>query len=107
MSPSYEIFISYGHLDDMFQRLILPLTGLILAQPTFAQKQSTETFKQPVQTAIRAARLLDVKTGALISNAVVLVEGERIVGSWVGTNHSSGRKRDRFRRHDAAARLDR
>jgi len=74
----------------MFQRLILPLTGLILAQPTFAQKQSTETFKQPVQTAIRAARLLDVKTGELISNAVVLVEGERIVAVGSGLTIPAG-----------------
>jgi len=61
-----------------------------LAQPTFAQKQSTETFKQPVQTAIRAARLLDVKTGELISNAVVLVEGERIVAVGSGLTIPAG-----------------
>ena len=69
----------------MVQRLIILLAALIvvLSPRTLAQKQSTESSKQPVQTAIRAARLLDVKTGALINNAVVLVEGERIsaVGS--------------------------
>lgn len=31
------------------------------------------------QTAIRAARMLDVDTGQLVSNAVVVVEGDRIV----------------------------
>ena len=67
------------------RRILLFLAALILAlsPPTFAQKQSTDNSKPSVQIAIRAARLLDVKTGALINNAVVLVEGERIsaVGS--------------------------
>jgi imidazolonepropionase-like amidohydrolase len=47
------------------------------------KEQSTKNSKQPLQTAIRAARLLDVKTGALVNNAVVLIDGERIsaVGS--------------------------
>jgi len=67
----------------MIERPITLLAALILAlsPSTFAQKQSSENSKQ--QTAIRAARLLDVKTGLLITNAVVLVEGERIsaVGS--------------------------
>src|SRR6185295_1918104 len=69
----------------MIQTTIIALAALTLAllPPTFGQNQSTKDYKQSVQTAIRAARLLDVKTGALINNAVVLVEGERIfaVGS--------------------------
>ena len=68
----------------MGQRPIILLAALIvvLSPSTLAQKQSTENSK-PVRIAIRAARLLDVKTGALINNAVVLVEGDRIsaVGS--------------------------
>ncbi|HYV12612.1 MAG TPA: amidohydrolase family protein [Pyrinomonadaceae bacterium] len=69
----------------MIQTTIIALAALTLAllPPTFGQNQSTKDYKQSVPTAIRAARLLDVKTGALINNAVVLVEGERIsaVGS--------------------------
>jgi hypothetical protein len=42
---------------------IIALAALTLAllPPTFAQNQSTKDYKQPVQTAIRAARLLDVE----------------------------------------------
>lgn len=69
----------------MLQQPLTRLAVLILtlSPPTFAQKQSSQKPKQPLQTAIRAARLLDVKTGVLINDAVVLVEGERIsaVGS--------------------------
>src|ERR1043165_9738752 len=67
----------------MIQRPLIILTVLIaLAPHTFAQEQSVKNSK-PLPTAIRAARLLDVKTGVLINNAVVLVDGERIsaVGS--------------------------
>jgi imidazolonepropionase-like amidohydrolase len=68
----------------MIQRPIIVIAVLLLglSPRTFAQQQATQKSK-PVQTAIRAARLLDVKTGALITNAVVLIEGERIsaVGS--------------------------
>lgn len=68
----------------MIQRsILLAALTLALSPPTFAQNQSTKDSKQSVQTAIRAARLLDVKTGALINNAVVLIQGDRIsaVGS--------------------------
>jgi len=76
----------------MIQKLITVLAALmlVLSPPTFAQKQSTETSKQPVQIAIRAARLLDVKTGALINNAVVLVEGERILAVGSGLTIPAG-----------------
>ena len=64
---------------------ILMLAALVvgLPSPVFTRKQVTDNPKRPLQTAVRAARLLDVKNGTLISNAVVLVEGERIsaVGS--------------------------
>jgi len=50
----------------MIQRPLIILTALIaLAPHTFAQEQSAKNSK-PLRTAIRAARLLDVKTGALI-----------------------------------------
>ena len=56
----------------MIQRPFTILTALIvaLAPCTFAQEQSPKNSKQPLQTAIRAARLLDVKSGTLVNNAV-------------------------------------
>jgi len=76
----------------MIQRPITFLAVLILAlsPPTFAQKQSTENSKQPALTAIRAARLLDVKAGVLINNALVLVEGERITAVGSGLSIPAG-----------------
>ncbi len=66
----------------MIQRPIIAVAAallLVLSPQTRAQNQPTEKSKQPlVQVAIRAARLLDVKSGALINNAVVLIEGEQI-----------------------------
>jgi len=67
----------------MIQRPLIILTALIVtfSPRTFAQEQSPKNPE--LQTAICAARLLDVKTGALVNNAVVLIEGDRIsaVGS--------------------------
>jgi len=69
-------------VDELIQRPIIAVAAallLVLSPQTRAQNQPTEKSKQPlVQVAIRAARLLDVKSGALINNAVVLIEGERI-----------------------------
>ena len=64
----------------MIGRLIIILAALIvgLSSAVSAQTQPTENSNRPLQTAIRAARLLDVKNGTLINNAVVLIEGERI-----------------------------
>lgn len=68
----------------MIRRSLIMLSALILGlpSPVFTQKQATDNSQRP-QTAVRAARLLDVKSGTLINNAVVLIEGERIsaVGS--------------------------
>jgi imidazolonepropionase-like amidohydrolase len=69
----------------MIRRPLIMLAALILGlpAPAFTQKQATDHSQQPLQTAVRAARLLDVKHGTLIDNAVVLIDGERIsaVGS--------------------------
>jgi imidazolonepropionase-like amidohydrolase len=75
----------------MIQSSIIVVAALLLAlpPPTFAQKQP-ENSKQPAQIAIRAARLLDVKTGTLINNAVVLVEGERISAAGSGLSIPAG-----------------
>ena len=69
----------------MVLKPLIMLAALILGlpSPAFTQQQATDNSQRPLQTAVRAARLLDVKTGTLINNAVVLIEGERIsaVGS--------------------------
>ena len=69
----------------MIRRRLIMLAVLIIGLPflAFTQKQATDNSQRPLQTAVRAARLLDVKNGTLINNAVVLIEGERIsaVGS--------------------------
>src|SRR6185503_6099292 len=64
----------------MIPKPLIMLAALILGlpSPVFTQKQATDSSQRPLQTAVRAARLLDVKTGTLINNAVVLIKGERI-----------------------------
>ena len=64
----------------MFRSPIIVLAALILGSPSLVMTQgrSAEGSKPPPRTAVRAARLLDVKSGTLIANAVVLIEGERI-----------------------------
>jgi imidazolonepropionase-like amidohydrolase len=52
---------------------------LITALLTLAQ-----TANQPKLVAVRSARLIDVKSGSVINNAVILIEGERITA--VGSN---------------------
>jgi len=69
----------------MIRRPILMLVALIVGMPSpaFTQERAKSDSGPRLRTAVRAARLLDVKNGTLINNAVVLVEGERItaVGS--------------------------
>ena len=45
---------------------------------------------QPRVTVLHAARLLDVETGAIVSPAEVLVEGDRIAATSVTVNHPPG-----------------
>lgn len=49
-----------------------------------AQAQIADKPEVPAQTVVRAARLIDVRTGNTIPNAVVLIEGDRIKA--VGSN---------------------
>lgn len=58
--------------------IILAALTVALSSPVFAQTQPAEKPKQSLQTAVRAAQLLDVRSGRMINNAVVLIEGERI-----------------------------
>jgi imidazolonepropionase-like amidohydrolase len=59
--------------------LIAAVSLTVTAQAQVAEKRET-----PQQTALRAARLLDVRNGTTITNAVVLIEGDRIKA--VGAN---------------------
>ncbi|HYI00435.1 amidohydrolase family protein [Hyalangium sp.] len=52
------------------------LSSLLLAGSAAAQPSSQETPKKPL--VIRAARLLDVRTGTFIKNPVIVIENERI-----------------------------
>ncbi|HEX8136901.1 MAG TPA: amidohydrolase family protein [Pyrinomonadaceae bacterium] len=60
------------------QFIILVVFFIGLSFPVFAQNQPTKNSTRQPLTAIRAAQLLDVKSGTLIRNAVVVIEGERI-----------------------------
>jgi imidazolonepropionase-like amidohydrolase len=44
----------------------------------------TQPSETPKLIAVRAARMLDVKTGALVRDAVVVIEGERIISAGSG-----------------------
>ena len=70
----------------MVRNKILLLVVLVIGLPfpLVSQTPVPETPRRPPQIAIRAARLLDVKDGRLINNAVVLIEGERIVAVGAG-----------------------
>jgi imidazolonepropionase-like amidohydrolase len=59
--------------------LLKPLLALLLLlAPTGARSQVREQPAAPRLVAIRAARLLDVRSGEMIGDAVVLVEGDRV-----------------------------
>jgi imidazolonepropionase-like amidohydrolase len=61
----------------------LALTLAALNAPS-AQEKDAAPAPAPKRTAVRAARLLDVRAGKVVQNPVVLVEGERITA--VGEN---------------------
>lgn len=81
--------IYLGTLSGMTMKAVtvqttLLLFCLLLVVP--AQGQVNEKRDSPRQTAVRAARLIDVRAGKVISDAVVLIEGDRIKS--VGPNLS-------------------
>jgi imidazolonepropionase-like amidohydrolase len=57
---------------------------LVLSFSYVAPAQETNQRTQPRRIAVRAARMLDVRTGAFVNNAVIVVEGDRVVS--VGSN---------------------
>jgi imidazolonepropionase-like amidohydrolase len=69
----------------MKKRRLLAALALSLASFHIPSAQEKEAAKTPPRrTAVRAARLIDVRDGKVIANPVVLVEGERITA--VGPN---------------------
>lgn len=54
-----------------------PVILFILCAPSFSLSQSSSAPKSPI--VLRAARLLEISTGKIITPGEVLVDGERIV----------------------------
>ena len=61
---------------------LLPL--LLAVLPPLAAAQNPAAPPQPKLTAVRAARMLDVRSGNVVQNAVVLVENGRITAAGAG-----------------------
>ena len=58
--------------------LLLTLSLLVVSETKISTAASTENTQQEELVVLRAARMLDVKTGRLISPAVVVIEKDRI-----------------------------
>jgi imidazolonepropionase-like amidohydrolase len=48
---------------------------------TVMSRQTSEPKQQPKRIAIKAGRLIDTKSGAVINNAVILIEGDKITAA--------------------------
>jgi imidazolonepropionase-like amidohydrolase len=57
------------------------ISALLFSSPACIRAQKAEENKAPARLAIRAARMLDVGRGQLITEAVVLVEGDHITAA--------------------------
>jgi len=57
---------------------------LLLTLPLLCVSLLSQNGPSPAVIGVRSARMLDVKTGKLVSNAVVLVEGEKITAAGAG-----------------------
>jgi imidazolonepropionase-like amidohydrolase len=75
-----------GHMST--RRLVLFPICLLLILAINAAGQSPAAASHPV--VLRAARLLDVKTGKMVKPAEVLVQGERIVEVGTSVKHPDG-----------------
>src|SRR5215470_17049867 len=63
----------------MNKRLILPVICLCLTLSiTLADAQTGEPKQPPKRVAIKAGRLIDTRTGAVIDNAFILIEDDKI-----------------------------
>ncbi|MDQ3014051.1 MAG: amidohydrolase family protein [Acidobacteriota bacterium] len=61
--------------------LALAITLCCLLLPTPAQTEAPKAVKR---VAVKAGRLIDTKTGAVINNAIILIEGEKITAVGAG-----------------------
>jgi imidazolonepropionase-like amidohydrolase len=66
------------------QTLALLPVLLLLAAATIARAQTPPTAAAPKLIAVRAARMLDVRSGNVVANAVVLIENGRIQSAGAG-----------------------
>lgn len=82
---SYARARSRGIMSSVQRAVCVLLASVLLTATACAQRRRAESATAPARTtAIRAARMFDAASGRTLSNAVVLVEGERIVAAGVG-----------------------
>src|SRR5919198_2055493 len=66
----------------MDKGIIFHIACLIFAIPfTVSSAQTGEPKQPPKRIAIKTGRLIDTKTGAVINNAVILIEGDKITAA--------------------------
>lgn len=74
-----------------FAASLLSLLLVAVSPPAAAARQGrTPTQNAPKVTAVRAARMLDVRSGNVITNAVVLIENGRITSAGAGLSVPAG-----------------
>jgi imidazolonepropionase-like amidohydrolase len=69
--------------------LLLMIFSLLSALTTEAARQQ-EKKEIPKKIAIRAGRLIDTKTGAVVNNAIILIEGDKITAAAAGLSIPAG-----------------
>jgi imidazolonepropionase-like amidohydrolase len=75
------------HIQNIRRTLPAMLLLAAIAAPSFAQDQAAAP---PHKVAIRAGRLIDGKNDTVIANALILVEGDKIVSVTAGGNAPAG-----------------
>jgi imidazolonepropionase-like amidohydrolase len=76
-----EIVLDARDLSSGLRHLAVALMGAALTLPSLATGQSPAGSDRPERIALRSARMIDVEEGSVIQDAVVLVEGLRIVAA--------------------------
>jgi imidazolonepropionase-like amidohydrolase len=75
---------------SFFNRLLAFL--LLLSLPNCTRPQNATRPAPAGRVALRAARMLDVASGQVVSNAVILVEGDKVTAAGAGLSIPSGVK---------------
>ncbi len=70
--------------------LFATLLTLALASTADAQSQNPASVVPPARIAVHAARLLDVETGRVVADPLVLVEGDKVVSVTAGGSAPAG-----------------